>query len=169
MGGGTDDRIGLVDGLRRGLFMRRVRKSQEDLPGGSAPEPTRPVRRALRVMLGSPGRTWPLADLAARARIGRATLFDLGVAMSRTGLAEVIWFEGDRSIRLTESGFAQVPDMLAQFSSQAPAVILFRDGPRAFGFAFVTRHRDRVWRRNFKRANAEREIDAAPNELDLLE
>ena len=161
--------MGLGSGLRRALFMRGVRKAQEEPPGGPAPQLTLRVRYALRLMLRKPDRAWPLVELSARAMISQPALFDLGVAMGRTGLADLLWFEGNRSIRLTGLGIEEVPNLLAQFRSQNLIMILIRDGPRAAGYAWVTRHRDRVWRREFKRANAAREIDAAPNELDLLD
>lgn len=163
------DRMGLGNGLRRALFMRGLRKAQEEPPGGTAPQPGFRVRYALRVMLRDPGRTWPLGILSAKVMISQTRLYDLGVAMSRSGLAEVIWFEGQRSIRLTAQGIEEVPKVLAQFRSQRLIVILFRDGPRAAGYALVTRRRDRAWRRELKQADAAQDPDTKPNELDVLE
>ena len=163
------DRMGLGSGLRRALFMRGLRKAQEEPPGGAAPQLGFRVRYVLRIMLREPDRTWPLALLSAKVMISQARLYDLGVAMSRSGLAEVVWFEGRRSIRLTAQGIEEVPNLLAQFRSQRLIMILLRNGPRAAGYALVTHRRDRAWRRGLKQGNATQDPDTKPNELDTLE
>lgn len=150
----------LGSGLRRALFMRNLRKAQEEPPEGSAPPLNLRVRYALRVLLREPGRAWPLPDLAVKVMIGPSRLFDLGTTMSRSGLAEVIWFEGARSIRLTELGAQEVPNILAQFRSQRPLVILVRSGPKAAAYAWIARRRDRAWRRQLRREQARQALDA---------
>lgn len=165
------DRTGLGSNLRRALFMRNLRKAQEEPPEGSPPPLGLRVRYVLRLLLRDPGRSWPLPELSARVLISQSRLYDLGVAMTRPGLAEVVWFEGRRSIRLTALGVQEVPHILAQFRSQLPLVVLFRSGPRAAAFAWVSRRRNRAWQRQLRHRQAVRELeaDAKPNELDLLE
>ena len=161
--------MGLGSGLRRALFMRSVRKAQEEPPGGGAPPVNLRVRYALRLLLRDSDKPWPLPTLSYTVLISQPKLYELGTTMSMAGLAEVIWFEGKRSIRLTELGMQEVPNILSQYRSQRLIVILFRDGPRAAGYAWVTRRRDRAWRRAMKHGENAQELEAKANELDVLE
>lgn len=150
--------------------MRNLRKAQGEPPGGEVPQPNLRVRYMLRLLMRDSERPWPLPTLSLTVLISPAKLYDLGTTMSQVGLAEVIWFEGKRSIRLTELGMQEIPNILSQYRSQRLIMVLFRDGPRAAGYVLVTRHRDRVWRRAMKREQAAaQELDAKANELDVLE
>jgi len=162
------ERMGLGEGIRRALFMRRVRKAQEELSGVGGPEINRRMRRALRVMLTSPGRAWPLNLLASKALISQKALYDLGKGLSAAGLGEVVWFDGLRCLRLTDLGVLEVPHILASYRSQYLVMILLREGPRSAGYAWVARHRDRKWRRALKREHDSAPPDADANELDVM-
>src|ERR1700722_14118440 len=94
------DRPSLGSNLRRALFMRNLRKAQGEPPGGEGMQPGLRVRYMLRLLLRDSERPWPLPTLSFTVLISPPKLYDLGTAMSRAGLADVIWFEGKRWMRL---------------------------------------------------------------------
>jgi hypothetical protein len=160
--------MGLWEGIRRALFMRRVRKAQYEWSGVGGPEINRRMRRALRVMLTGPDQTWPVSQLCSKALISQESLYELGKGLSSAGLGEVIWGNGVRVMRLTELGRQEVPRILASYQSQRLVMILLREGPRSAGYAWVARHRDRKWRRALKRGHGAAPPDADASELDIM-
>jgi hypothetical protein len=160
------ERMGIGAGLRRALFMRSLRKAQEEPPDNVAPRINRRMRYMLRRMLHKPDQAWPLATLSSMALISQSRLYDLGVAFSTVGLAEVVWTDGKRCMRLTDLGAQDLPGILTLYRSQLLIAILLREGPRSAAYAWLTRHRDRVWRRAIKREQDSPESNA--HETDVL-
>ena len=156
------ERMGIGAGLRRALFMRAFRKAQEEPPDGGPPSINRRIRYMLRIMLRKPDQPWPLPILSAKVLVSQRDLYELGAAFSTAGLAEVIWIEGQRSMRLTDVGIQEFPHILASYRSQLLIMILLREGPRSARYAWIARHRDRKWRRELKRQHESAGTDDAP-------
>jgi len=160
------ERMGVGAGLRRALFMRSLRKVQEEPPEWAAPPINRRMRRMLRMMVRTSDRAWPLPILSAKYLISQSVLYQLGTSLGVAGLAEVTWISGRRCMRLTELGIQEIPGILATYRSQRLIMILLRSGPRSAAYVWAVRRRDRAWR---KAAARERESpDADAHETDLL-
>jgi hypothetical protein len=142
-GGSGPDDDGFIRGLRRALFMRRLRRMQEEepLPGAVPP--------------------WSLNAIWYTFLILPVTTTELGEKLSAAYLANIRWVEGKRCLTLTEYGVGEFPAILDLYRSQRPLVVLLSRGPRAAGILWRMRHRDRVWKRRLKREQREaRELRA---------
>jgi hypothetical protein len=147
-----EDRNRLLPALRRALFMRRLRRRQEEevLPG-AVPHLNFRERRLLRAMLRRPDRPWSLNAIWYTYLILPLTVVEFGEQLSTANLAFVRWTGGVRCLVLTEFGISELPGILALYQSVRPLPVLLRHGPRVAGLAWLMRRRDRAWRRRRRR------------------
>jgi hypothetical protein len=147
-----DDRDRLLPTLRRALFMWRLRRQQEeDVPPGTVPHLNLRERRLLRAMLRRPEGPWTLNAIWYAYQIAPPAAVELGEQLSTANLAFVRWSGGVRCLALTEFGIGELPAVLALYQSTRPLPVLLRRGPRAAAAAWLTRRRDRAWRRRQRR------------------
>lgn len=155
-GGPSPDDNGFFRGLRRALFMRRLRRMQEEEPlPGAVPHLSFQQRRLIRAMLAHPEQPWSLNAIWYTFLILPVSTTELGEKLSAAYLANIRWVEGKRCLTLTEYGVGEFPAILDLYRSQRPLVVLLSRGPRAAGILWRMRHRDRVWKRRLKREQRE--------------
>lgn len=146
------DRMGMGRGLRSALSTRRRQKRRRALlesDDGELELGLR-LRRALRLMLREPGRPWPVREILWVSLMNPVRLQEAVDMLCKAAMAEVIWHDGVRCVRLSEYGLQEVPGLLADRRSQALVMILLRDGPRAARFTWAVRRRRRLWRRELE-------------------
>jgi hypothetical protein len=142
---------GFFTNLRRALFMRRLRRAQEEEPvPGAVPHLDYRQRRLIRAMLAHPEEPWSLGAIWYTFLIMPIATTELGEELAAANLANIRWVEGKRCLTLTEYGANEFPAILDLYRSQRPMIVLVRRGPRAAGVLWRLRHRDRVWRRRLK-------------------
>ncbi|MBR7838345.1 hypothetical protein KDL01_34060 [Actinospica durhamensis] len=148
----SEDPNRLLPNLRRALFLRRLRRQQaEEVPPGAVPHLNFRERRLLRAMLRRADQPWSLNVISFTFLIPPLTVVELGERLSPANLAFVRWINGVRHLVLTEVGISELPGILELYRSVRPLPVLLRHGPRAAALAWLTRHRDRAWRRRRKR------------------
>jgi hypothetical protein len=145
------DRMGLWRAVQRALFMFRLRRLNEsEEPEYGEVVLNLRLRRALRMMLREPERPWTMAEFAWVSMMSTVALQEVIDRLSRAALAEQVWIDRRRCVRLSEYGRQEVPEMLAAYRSQRLIVILLRDGPTAAQFAWAVRRRRRQWQRQLE-------------------
>jgi hypothetical protein len=145
---GDPDDGDFLSSLRRALFMRRLRRAQEEQPlPGAVPHLSFRQRRLIRAMLARPQDPWTLNAIWYTFLIMPVTTTELGAELSAAYLANIRWIDGKRCLELTDYGVSEFPGILDLYRSQRPMIVLFRSGPRSAGILWWMRHRDRVWRR----------------------
>lgn len=142
---------GFLASLRRAWFLRSLRRRDEEPPPGAVPRLNLRERRMIRSMLAHPEQDWTLDAIWYSFLLPPVTVTELGGRLSAAGLASVVWANGKRCLVLSELGTAELPSILALYRSQAPLVVLVREGPKAAGLLWWLHHRDRVWRRARRR------------------
>ena len=149
---GQSDDDGFLTNLRRALFMRSLRRAQQEQPPpGTVPHLDFRQRRLIRALLAHPDAPWTLGAIWYTFLIMPITTRELGEELSAAGLASIRWIDGKRCLEISEYGVSEFPGILDLYRSQRPMIVLLRSGPRAAGILWWMRHRDRAQRRLLKK------------------